>query len=60
AAGERAWGLLPLSGEPPMTRLAYWLTALEATIDITKAREQLGYAPVRTIPDGLAELARAA
>jgi hypothetical protein len=39
-----------------MTRLAYWLTALETTIYISRARDELGYAPVRTIPDGMAEL----
>jgi nucleoside-diphosphate-sugar epimerase len=36
--------------------MAYWLSALECTIDISKASEQLGYAPVRTIEDGMAEL----
>lgn len=55
---ETAWRLLPLPGAPPMTRLVYWLSALETTIDITRAREELGYEPVRTIDDGLAELAR--
>jgi nucleoside-diphosphate-sugar epimerase len=55
---EAAWRLLPLPGAPPMTRLVYWLSALEATIDITRAREELGYEPVRSIDDGMAELAR--
>jgi nucleoside-diphosphate-sugar epimerase len=54
--GETAWRLLPLPGRPPLTRLAVWLSALEATIDITRARTELGYAPVRTIEDGLEEL----
>ena len=35
-----------------MTRLVYWLSALETTIDISRARTELGYAPVRTIDDG--------
>jgi nucleoside-diphosphate-sugar epimerase len=47
---------LRLKGTPPLTRTAYWLSALECTIDISKAREQLGYAPARTIEDGMAEL----
>jgi nucleoside-diphosphate-sugar epimerase len=47
---------LRLKGTPPLTRTAYWLSALECTIDISKAREELGYAPVRTIEDGMAEL----
>jgi nucleoside-diphosphate-sugar epimerase len=54
--GETAWRLLPLPGRPPLTRLTVWLSALEATIDITRARTELGYAPVRTIDEGLEEL----
>jgi nucleoside-diphosphate-sugar epimerase len=58
AAGETAWRLLRLRGRPPLTRLAVWLSALETTIDITRARTELGYAPVRTIEDGLEELSQ--
>jgi nucleoside-diphosphate-sugar epimerase len=36
--------------------MALWVSSLECTIDISRAREELGYAPVRTIEDGLAEL----
>jgi nucleoside-diphosphate-sugar epimerase len=54
--GETAWRMLSLPGRPPLTRLAVWLSALEATIDITRARTELGYAPVRTIDEGLEEL----
>ena len=56
AAGERTWRTLRLKGRPPVTRLAVWLSMLETTIDISRAREELGYAPVRTIDDGMAEL----
>ena len=35
-----------LRGEPPLTRLAYWLSAHECTLDISKARSELGYEPV--------------
>jgi nucleoside-diphosphate-sugar epimerase len=56
SAGETAWRLLPLSGRPPLTRFAYWASAQECTIGIDKAREQLGYAPVKSIADGLEEL----
>jgi len=56
-AAETAWSILPLPGEPPMTRLVYWLMALETTIDISKARDQLGYRPVMGIAEGMAELA---
>jgi len=57
-AGERLWGVLPLRGAPPLTRLAFWLSAQEATIDISRAREELGYVPPRTIDDGMAQLAK--
>ncbi|MGI8461326.1 MAG: NAD-dependent epimerase/dehydratase family protein [Solirubrobacterales bacterium] len=56
AACEAAWRLLPLGGEPPLTRLAYWLSAQECTIDISKARTELGYEPVIGREAGLAEL----
>ncbi len=60
-------GAEPVRGEPadaasmaaaaaPLTRLAVWLSAAETTIDITRARTELGYAPVRTIDEGLEEL----
>ena len=54
---EAAWRALPLPGRPPLTRFAYWVSSQECTIRIDKAREQLGYAPVKTIEAGLAELA---
>jgi nucleoside-diphosphate-sugar epimerase len=56
AAGETAWRLLPLPGRPPVTRFAVWVSALETTIDITRARRELGYEPVRTIDEGMEEL----
>jgi nucleoside-diphosphate-sugar epimerase len=56
AASETAWRVLPLPGRPPVTRLAVWVSALETTIDITRARTELGYTPVRTIDQGLEEL----
>jgi nucleoside-diphosphate-sugar epimerase len=53
---EAAWRALPLRGQPPLTRLAYWLSAQECTIDISKARRELGYAPVTSRAQGMAEL----
>jgi nucleoside-diphosphate-sugar epimerase len=41
AAGEAAWRLLPLPGEPPVARFAVWASGLECTIADAKAREQL-------------------
>jgi len=54
--GETAWRALPLPGRPPLTRFAYWVSAQECTIKVDKARRQLGYEPLRTRADGLAEL----
>ncbi len=56
SGGETAWRLLRLGGQPPLTRLAYWLSAQECTIDISRARDQLGYVPVRTVDEGMREL----
>jgi nucleoside-diphosphate-sugar epimerase len=57
---EAVWKALRLPGEPPLTRLAYWLAAQECTIRIDKARRELGYEPVKTRAEGLAELAAGA
>lgn len=56
AGSEAVFRALRLKGTPPLTRTAYWLSALECTIDISKARDELGYSPIRTIQDGMAEL----
>jgi nucleoside-diphosphate-sugar epimerase len=53
---EAAWKLLPLPGEPPMTAFRAWLLTQECTIEIGKARKELGYAPVIGREQGLAEL----
>jgi nucleoside-diphosphate-sugar epimerase len=53
---EAAWKVLPLKGGPPMTRFRAWFLTQECTINITKAREELGYAPVISREQGLAEL----
>lgn len=54
---EAAWKLLPLKGDPPMTTFRSWLLTQECTIDISKARTELGYAPIVSHEQGLAELA---
>jgi nucleoside-diphosphate-sugar epimerase len=53
---ETAWRLLPLPGAPPMTSFRAWLLTQECTIDISKARKELGYAPIVSRDQGLAEL----
>jgi nucleoside-diphosphate-sugar epimerase len=58
AAGtaERAWRLLRRSGPPPLTRFAVWVSSQECTIDTGRAERELGYRPVKSREDGLAEL----
>jgi nucleoside-diphosphate-sugar epimerase len=53
---ENVWRMLPLKGDPPVTRLAVWLSSLECTIDTSRARAELGYEPVKTIAEGMEEL----
>ena len=53
---EIAWRFLPLPGSPPLTRFTYWVLAQECTIDISKARAELGYRPPISREQGLAEL----
>jgi len=60
AASEATWRLLPLKGDPPLTRLAVWLSSQECTIDIGKAQRELGYEPVIDRDAGLAQLRAAA
>ncbi len=54
--GELAWKALPLKGSPPLTRFALWAASQECTLDISKARSELGYEPVISRAEGLAEL----
>ena len=60
AMGEAIWRVLPLKGSPPLTRMAVWVASLETTINISRARRELGYEPVRTREDGLDRLIREA
>jgi nucleoside-diphosphate-sugar epimerase len=58
--GETAWRRLPLPGRPPLTRFTYWVSSQECTIRIDKARSELGYQPIRTIPEGLEQMRQTA
>ena len=58
AAGEAIWGVLRRDSPPPLTRFAFWVSSQECTIDISRARQELGYRPIRTRAEGLAELER--
>ena len=56
AGGETIARLLRRAGPPPVTRMTYWVSGLECTLDDTRAREELGYAPVITREQGLDQL----
>jgi nucleoside-diphosphate-sugar epimerase len=56
AGSETAWRVLRRDGDPPLTRAAVWLSAMEITIDISKARSELGYEPVVTVDEGIERL----
>jgi nucleoside-diphosphate-sugar epimerase len=56
-AAERLWRLLRRSGSPPLTRFSVWVSSQECTIDIGRAERELGYRPVKSREQGLAELA---
>jgi nucleoside-diphosphate-sugar epimerase len=53
---DRAWTLLRRPGQPQLTPFVVWVSALQCTINISKARTELGYEPVRSHEDGFAEL----
>jgi len=57
--GELAWKVLPLKGSPPLTRFAFWAASKECVLDDSKARSELGYMPVVSHDEGLAEMAGA-
>ena len=56
SAGETAWSLLPLPGEPPLQRFSFWVASQECTLSDARARDHLGYAPVTSVEDGLAAM----
>lgn len=56
AACELAWRILPVGGEPPMTRFVAAELAKDHWFDITAARRDLGYDPRVSMAEGTAEL----
>ena len=53
---EALWQVLPLRGEPPMTRFIAKELATDHWFDLSAARRDLGYAPRVSMTEGLAEL----
>jgi nucleoside-diphosphate-sugar epimerase len=56
AAGELAWRVFSLRGEPPMTRFIAAELAKDHWFEIAAARRNLGYAPRISMTQGTAEL----
>jgi nucleoside-diphosphate-sugar epimerase len=53
---EALWRVLPLKGEPPMTRFVAKEMATDHWFDISAARRDLGYHPLMTVADGVKDL----
>jgi nucleoside-diphosphate-sugar epimerase len=53
---EMIWRGLSLSGTPPLTRFAADMIGQDGTINIEKAKRELGYQPVISVEDGLVAL----
>lgn len=53
---ESWWKISGRGGEPPLTRTAVELIGAQVTVNDDKARRELGYKPVITREEGLAEL----
>lgn len=56
AVAETIWKVFNLKSEPIMTRFTANIMCRDSIINDAKAREQLGYKPIITLQQGLAEL----
>ena len=56
AVGEAVWRVLPLRGEPPMTRFVAAELAKDHWFNLSAARRDLGYSPRLSMAAGTAEL----
>lgn len=54
---ELAYRVLPLRGEPPLTRYTVGSVGMTQTLDISLARERLGYVPRVGVEEGLRRFA---
>lgn len=59
AACEAAWSVLPLHGEPPLTRFLAEQLSTTHWYDMAPARRDFGYLPRVSFDEGLARLRRA-
>ncbi len=59
AVAEGLWRRLGLRGEPPLTRHAAMLMSRDCVLDGSRARRDLGYAPVVSVEEGLRRMREA-
>ncbi len=57
AVVEAIWRLLPMRSSPPVNRVEAYMVSHPQVFDDSAARRELGYVPVITVEEGLAELA---
>lgn len=53
---ETVWRIFRLRAKPPITRQTLRMIGKEFTLDISKARRDLGYAPIMSWHDGIAQM----
>ena len=53
---EKVWRIFHIKNEPPITRFAADIIAVNCTINIAKAKKELGYKPVLSIKEGMAQM----
>ena len=56
ACVEAVWRLLRLKSGPPLSRFQFDFIALPRSYDLGKSQQELGYKPVRTFEQGIAEM----
>jgi hypothetical protein len=56
ATCEALWSVLPLKGEPPLTRFSAMIMSRDAVLKDDRARAEMGYAPVISVEDGMGAL----
>ena len=55
---EAIWHLLPTNSPPPVSRVEAHMVSHPQVFDDARAQSELGYRPVITVEEGLAELER--
>ncbi len=55
---EYLWKIARLKSDPPLSRFAIDITQKECTINIDKAKRELGYQPIISVSEGFQELHR--